>query len=194
METDYFNIVAGVLQKYTLALYLFIICLDNKLRTSIDLMKENGFKLAKKRSIKFPAQTITDADYADDIALLVNSLARTESQLHSLERATGGIGLHFNADKTEYMWFNQRSDISTLKGGPLKLVVKFTYRESSVLSTENDINTRLAKAWTAIDSLSVLLIGECRIYMHKEDLGLNNQQWLIWHKTQPNPTKPSGIK
>ena len=31
-------------------------------------------------------------------------------------------------------------------GGPLKLVDKFTYLESRVLSTENDINTQLAKA------------------------------------------------
>ena len=36
METDYFNIVAGVLQGDTLAPYLFIICLDYLLRTSID--------------------------------------------------------------------------------------------------------------------------------------------------------------
>ena len=54
------------------------------------------------------------------------------------------------------MCFNQRGDISTLKSDSLKLVDKFTYFGSSVSSTENDINTRLAKAWTAIDSLSVI--------------------------------------
>ena len=31
------------------------------------------------------------------------------------------------------------------------------------------------------------------IYMYKEDLGLNNPQWLICHKTQPNPTKPNSL-
>ena len=36
------------------------------------------------------------------------------------------------ADKTEYMCFNQRGDIFTLKSGPLKLVDKFTYLGSSV--------------------------------------------------------------
>ena len=35
-DTDCFDIVAGVLQGDTLALYLFIICLDYVLRTSID--------------------------------------------------------------------------------------------------------------------------------------------------------------
>ena len=38
METDYFDIVAGVLQGDRLAPYLFIICLDYVLRMSIDLM------------------------------------------------------------------------------------------------------------------------------------------------------------
>ena len=27
------------------------------------------------------------------------------------------------------------------------------------------------------------------IYLHKHDWALNNLQWLIWHKTQPNQTK-----
>ena len=118
-------------------------------------MKENGFKLTKERSRRYPAQTITDTDYADDIALLANAPAQAKTLLHNLEQAAADIGLHFNAHKTEYMCFNQRGDISTLNSCSLKLVDKFTYLRSSVSSTETDINTRLAKAWTAIDSLSV---------------------------------------
>ena len=44
-DTEYFDIVAGVLQEDTLAPYLFIICLDYVLRTPIDKIKENGFEL-----------------------------------------------------------------------------------------------------------------------------------------------------
>ena len=62
-DTDYFDIVAGVLQGDTLAPYLFIICLDYVLRTSIDKIKENSFKPTKKRSRRYSAKTITDADY-----------------------------------------------------------------------------------------------------------------------------------
>ena len=58
-DTDYFDIVAGVLQGDTLASYLFIICLDYVLRTSIDKIKENGFKLTKKRNRWYPAQKTT---------------------------------------------------------------------------------------------------------------------------------------
>ena len=131
--------------------YLFIICLDYVLRTSIDLMKENGFKLEKERR----RNPITDADYAEDIAILANTSTQAETLLHSLERAAGDIGFHVSADNTEYMCFKQRSDISTLKSRPLKLVDKFTYLGSSISSTETDINTQLPKGWTAIDRLSV---------------------------------------
>ena len=74
-DTDYFNIAAGVLQRDTLALYPFIICLDYVLRTSIDKIKENGFKLTKERSRRDHAKTVTDEDYADDIVLLANTSA-----------------------------------------------------------------------------------------------------------------------
>ena len=70
---------------------------------------------------------------------------------HSLEWTAGGIGLHVNVEKAEYMCFLQRGDISTLKGGPLKIVDNFTYLGSSVWLTDKDIKMRLAKAWTAID-------------------------------------------
>ena len=155
-DTDYFDIVAGVLQEDRLAPYLFIICLDYVLRTSIDNIRENGFEQTKKRTRRYPAKTITDADYADDIALLANTPNQAETLLHTLERATAGIGLHVNAHKTEYMCFNQKGDISTLGGTSLKLVDKFTYLGSSVPSTEKDIDTRLTKAWTAIDRLSII--------------------------------------
>ena len=54
------------------------------------------------------------------------------------------------------MCYNQTGDITTLDGTPLKLVDKFTYLGSSVSSTEKDIDTRLTKAWTAIDGLSII--------------------------------------
>ena len=155
-DTDYFDIVAGVLQGNTLAPLLFMICLDYLLRTCIDKMKDNGFKLTKERKRRYPAQTITDADYVNDIALLANTSTQAESLLHRLERAAAGIGFHVNADKTEYMYFNKRGDNSILNGSSLKLVDKFTYLGSSVSSTEKDINTRLAKVWTDIDRLSVI--------------------------------------
>ena len=95
-DTKYFDIVAGVLQGDALSPYLFTICLDYGLWTSIDKIKENVFELTKK-SRRYPAKTVTDADYADDIAIMANAPGQAETLLHSLQRAPSGIGLHVNA-------------------------------------------------------------------------------------------------
>ena len=93
----------------------------------------------KGKKLKITAQSIADVYYADDIELLANTPTQAESLLHSLEQASVGIRLHVNVDKTEYMCFNQRGNISTLKGGPLKFVDKFTYRGSNVSPPVKDI-------------------------------------------------------
>ena len=155
-DTEYFDIVAGVLQGETRAPYLFIICLDYVLKTSIDKIRENGFEITKERSRRYPAKTIIDADYADDLVILVNTPKQAETLLHSLERAAEGIGLHVNAHKTEYMCYNRTDNISTLEEISLKLVDMLTYLESSISSTEKDIDTRLTKAWTASVRLSII--------------------------------------
>ena len=83
----------------------------------------------KARNRWYLAGTITNADYADDIALLANTPTQAEFLLDSLKRAAGGIGLHVNIDKTEYMSFNQSSDIL-----PLKLVDNFPHPGSCVIN------------------------------------------------------------
>ena len=54
------------------------------------------------------------------------------------------------------MCYNQTGDIFTLDGTPLKLIDKFTYLGSSISSIEKDIDTRLTKAWAAIDRLLII--------------------------------------
>ena len=162
-DTDLFYIIAGVLQGDILASYLFIICLYYVLRTSIDLIKENGFTFfLNARSRRYPAKTITDANYVDEIALLANTLAKAESLLHPPRYAAEYIGLYENANKTEYMCFNREGTISTLNGGPLnggplKFVDNITYLGSRISSTES-VSIYLVKAWTAIDRLSIIFL------------------------------------
>ena len=69
----------------------------------IGLIRENSFTLKKVRSSEYPAETITDADYADNLVLLDNKPVQAESILHSVEQGAGGIIFHVNANKTEYM-------------------------------------------------------------------------------------------
>ena len=98
-DTDYFDIVAGILQGDTLALYLFILCLDYVLRTSIDQIKENGFSLNKAIRRRYPSKSMTEINNADELILLVNTPAQGKFLRHSLEHAAVSFGLFGYAKK-----------------------------------------------------------------------------------------------
>ena len=53
-DTDFFDIVAWVLQRDTLAPYMFIICLYHALQTSIDLVKLDSFSLKRREVDDIP--------------------------------------------------------------------------------------------------------------------------------------------
>ena len=73
-DTDF---VTGVLQGDPLPSYLFVLLLDNVLRIPIDLI--NCFFLKKSKNRRYPTKSITDEDYADYQALLVNTLTQAKS-------------------------------------------------------------------------------------------------------------------
>ena len=50
------------------------------------------------------AETITDADYADNLTLLANTPSQDETQLYGLCQAASGIGLSVNSIKTVYVF------------------------------------------------------------------------------------------
>ena len=109
--------------------------------------------MKKARILRYPVESMTDADKTDDVTLLANTTTQAESLLHKLEQPAGSIGLYADANKREYMRFEQKWTIFTLSGRPLKLVHQFTYFGRNILSTESDVNVRLAKAWNAVDRL-----------------------------------------
>ena len=73
-STEIFSIEAGVLQGDTLAPYLFIIVIDYVMRTSTKNRGSLGLTLTQRLSRRCPATYITDTDFADDIALLSDSI------------------------------------------------------------------------------------------------------------------------
>ena len=89
-NTDFLDIVMGVLQGDTSLLDMFLICLDYIFQILIDQIKESGFPLKKLRSRQYTAETMTNADYSDDLTLLVNTPAQAKSLLLRLEQASGG--------------------------------------------------------------------------------------------------------
>ena len=109
-DTQFFEITTCVLQGNTIAPFLFIICLDYVLKSSIDYSSNFSFTLKKRRSRRHPATYITDTDYADDIAITADSMENIKQLLNQVEEKTKYIGLKINCGKTEYMSFNQKDD------------------------------------------------------------------------------------
>ena len=127
-ETEYFEIKAGVLQGDTLAPYLFAIVLDYIMRKTYDGREEElGFHLHRRRSRRNPAITITDLDFADDLAVLAEEIEQAQEVLSRLEHEAEGVGLYCNAKKTELQIFNHDSpvEIKVKDGKTLKIVENF---------------------------------------------------------------------
>ena len=156
-DTEFFEILAGVLQGDTLAPYLFIIALDYAMRQATEDEQSLGFTLDRARSKRHPAKIICDTDFADDLALLSNTLKQAQELLTRVENAAKQIGLHVNNTKTEYMLFNQDAGaITTVEGHTLKQVDDFQYLGSWIDTCSKDISIRIGKAWTALLKLNTI--------------------------------------
>ena len=94
---------------------------------------------------------------ADDLALLANTPAQAESPQHNIVQATRCISLNMNVNKTEYIRFKQKRITFTLRGKPLKLKKQYIYLGRNISSTERHVSIHQAKAWNAIDRLSIIL-------------------------------------
>ena len=152
-ETDFFDVIAGVLQGDTLAPYLFIIALDYALREA-SRETEIGFTLTTRQSRRHPATHITDIDFADDLSLLSDFLEKAQLLLLRLEVAAEAIGLHVNYKKTKFMSYNQPDgDIITLEGNKLKQVDDFKYLGSWIQSSKRDMEIRIGQAWRALNKM-----------------------------------------
>ena len=107
-ETEPIDIMAGILQGD--APFLFIMVLDYVLRKSLDKNNTKGFQLYPRRSSRYPAVHLTDADFADDIDLISDTVENSQTLLSSLESAANCVGLHLNERKTEYMSYTKSTN------------------------------------------------------------------------------------
>jgi len=122
-----FPVQTGVLQGDTLAPFLFIIVLDYVLLGS--MTPEFGLTLKRRQSSRHPAVFLTDLDFADDIALLSDTIKKAQVLLSALECAAKEVGLLINKSKTKTLVINTCTtyDILSLSSGPVDFVEDFCY-------------------------------------------------------------------
>ena len=91
------------------------------------------------KSRRYPAVTITDEEYADDLPLFADLGKNVEILLQALEKSAKNNGLHINSKKTEYIPFDCKYTINTLEGTPLKKVNNFIYLGSEIKRYEREM-------------------------------------------------------
>ena len=125
------------------------------MHVSVDTMKENGFLYQPRKSSRYPALHITDADFADDIALLADNLPNAQALLSALESAANCTGLYLNETKTECLPINIRNriEMKTLANNILKHVDDYKYLGSHIINSEKDFITRKGMAWAACNKM-----------------------------------------
>ena len=103
-ETDFFDITAGIFQGDTLAPFLFLIVLDYALKCAFKICdSKSGIVIKPKFGSRHPEIRIRDLCYADDAALLNNTLQLAENLLHCVESSAALVGLYLNVKKTKFL-------------------------------------------------------------------------------------------
>ena len=162
--TEIFDILAGVMQGDTLAPFLFVIVIDYCMTQALSKHPDAGFTIRPAQSRRVKAIKITDADFADDIALLANSIQEVQDLLHDVEIEASLVGLKMNEGKTKYLVENIDNDqqILSTSGQAIDRVEDFIYLGSWIRSTEKDIKVRKAKAWAACHKLKKVWKSDLR--------------------------------
>ena len=95
------------------------------MREATSKAENPGFTLRKQRSKIHPPIKVRDLDFADDIALTLDTLEEAQNLLTKVENAARNVGLHLNAKKTEY---NQPlSEIKSVNGEKIENVEDFIF-------------------------------------------------------------------
>ena len=160
-ETEQFDILACVLQGDTLAPFLFILILDYVLRISLDSKNNLGLLLSSRQGSRRPAQHLTDLDFADDLALIAESIKNAETLLQSLEEAAAAVGLLCNETKTEFIsTFTSFETIHFLSGAPLNklktlsILGHILWNQKRILNPEREWLGRHVTNWIRFGTLT----------------------------------------
>ncbi len=103
-------------------------------------------------------EMLPELAFADDIALLEDTINKAEAFLHKVQIAPQSTGLFLNAGKSKAMHINRHDSFAKRrrhrKGGWFCLFSGYT-------NTSCDINTRISKAWGALNALQ--MVWESRV-------------------------------
>ena len=160
--------------------------IDFVMRRTMD-KPEYGIVLQKQNRL-------TDLDFVDDIAILVEEENLCQEMTTKLEEQSAQVGLNISLEKTKVMGITQRpsSQPIAVAQGSIEYVERFTYL-GSVISrdgdVESDINTRLAKAAAVFRRLDSVWRSSTLSLKIKLDLSL-----IVSTASRYTPVRPGRVQ
>ena len=131
-DTEHFDITAGVLQGDTLAPYLFIIVLNEILRsaitaTSTSVIQTSATDRVSSKHYHAPV-AITDLNFADDIVLINTTESAAQHMLHKIQTEAAKAGLEINNKKTQNVIIGNWTPLTlALDGSTIQNVQRYRY-------------------------------------------------------------------
>ena len=125
------------------------------------------------------------------MAILSNYLSEATILLHQLEKAASEVGLNINTSKTKFLCYHQYhcSIIKSLQIENIIVVDDFNYLGSCIASSKKDIDTRLSKAWAALNKLDVIWKSSLPDYLKGHYFQATVQSVLVYGATSWTITK-----
>ena len=148
------EILKGVKQGDTLSALLFCLVIAHVL-SKVEEDCDSSYSVG--------GQLISNLSYADDIAVISNSIEDIQGYLDGLAKYAGEVGLHVNVSKTKFMSTDkslQDHNRPTMYGKAIEYVSEFVYLGHK-LSDKNDgsvaVAHRIGLGWAAFEKNKILL-------------------------------------
>jgi hypothetical protein len=155
------------------------------MRTALgDKEEDLGFTIHPRRSRRRPKEALADLDFADDIALLSDTVAEAQELLTRVETACKKVGLALNGPKTKALSYNIQNPqpLCTSDGTTLEYKDDFKYLGSWVDDSAKDISVRKALAWKALNGMSKIWTSNMNTGLKKRSFsrhsGINPVVWV----------------
>ena len=99
-----------------------------------------------RRSRRHPEKKVSDAEFADDLALLTDTVEDSQRFLYSAEDAARSVGLHLNEEKMKFMQvnWNEEASIKAREGDAIECVSDLKYL-GCYLHTTDDLKSEKPK-------------------------------------------------
>ena len=163
--SPWFNVTTGVRQGCIWSTLLFNIVIDWILKkTNLLQSTQCGIQLKRRQSRRYPEVRETDFDYADDLALIDETVGGLQEQTDSLTKIAAMTGLKVSLEKTKVMNVCHIPDIAPMNKPPkitayeieLEGVRRFTCLGSLICdngSIKPELESRISKASKAFHKL-----------------------------------------